>query len=235
MKMPPTRSKSLRALLGSPGDCAGRFLWGIRSEVSLSALLTGSWLGGHRPALADRCVLLSTHDQLATAVALIELDGLARRMIVCPPGIGDDHLQTIVEATGVDAVVSDSGIPTPGTAAVRAHVACDATIRACVDVPVSERQTEWILLTSGTSGKPKMVRHDLLSLTAAIKSREAKLNEIVWGTFYDIRRYGGLQIFLRAILGTGSLILSSVDETPVEYLARLAARGATHVSGTPSH
>jgi acyl-coenzyme A synthetase/AMP-(fatty) acid ligase len=235
MKMPPTRSKSLRAVLGSTGDCAGRFLWGIRSEVSLSALLTGSWLGGHRPALADRCVLLSTYDQLETAAALIELDGLARRMIVCPPGIGDDHLRTIIDTAGVDAVISDSGIPTPGTAAVAQHVAYRAGVQTCAGTSVSERQTEWILLSSGTSGKPKMVRHDLPSLTAAIQSRATKLNEIIWGTFYDIRRYGGLQIFLRAVLGTGSLILSSVDEIPADYLARLAARGATHVSGTPSH
>jgi acyl-coenzyme A synthetase/AMP-(fatty) acid ligase len=233
--MPQSRSRSLRTALGNSSDCGGRFLCGIRSEVSLSALLTGSCLGGHRRALADRCVLLSTHDQLATAVALIELDGVARRIIVCPPGIGDNHLQTIVEAAGVDAVVSDCGVGTLGAAAVGMHVACDATVRACADVSASERQTEWILLTSGTSGKPKMVRHNLASLTAAIKSRETKLNEIVWGTFYDIRRYGGLQIFLRAVLGTGSLILSSVDETAMEYLARLASHGATHVSGTPSH
>jgi len=233
--MPPTRSRSLRTALGSASECAGRFLWGIRSEVSLSALLTGSCLAGNSRALADRCVLLSTHDQLATAVALIELDGVARRMIVCPPGVDDDHLQTIIETAGVDAVVSDSGIPTASTATVGMHVGCDATVRANADLPTFERQTEWILLTSGTSGKPKMVRHDLSTLTAAIKSREAKLNEIVWGTFYDIRRYGGLQIFLRAILGTGSLIVSSVDEPPTEYLNRLGTHGATHVSGTPSH
>jgi acyl-CoA synthetase (AMP-forming)/AMP-acid ligase II len=233
--MPRTRLGSLRTVLASAGDCTDRFLWGIRSEVSLTALLTSRCLGD-RPALTNRCVLIATHDQLETATALIELDGVARRMIVCPPGISDDHLQTIVEAADVDAVVSDSGMPTPGTAAVGLHVACGARLVACSDVPAArERDTEWILLTSGTSGKPKMVRHDLSTLSAAINSRTVGLNEIVWGTFYDIRRYGGLQIFLRAILGNGSLILSSVDEPPAEYLSRLAARAATHVSGTPSH
>jgi acyl-coenzyme A synthetase/AMP-(fatty) acid ligase len=233
--MPRTRLGSLRTVLASAGDCTDRFLWGIRSEVSLSALLTSRCLGD-RSALTDRCVLIATHDQLETATALIELDGVARRMVVCPPGISDDHLQTIVEAADVDAVVSNSGMPTPGTAAVGLHVACSARLRAGRDIPAArERGTEWILLTSGTSGKPKMVRHDLSTLSAAINSRPTGLNEIVWGTFYDIRRYGGLQIFLRAMLGNGSLILSSVDEPPAEYLSRLAARAATHVSGTPSH
>jgi acyl-coenzyme A synthetase/AMP-(fatty) acid ligase len=233
--MPPTRPSSLRALLGSAGDCSGRFLWGIRSEFSLSALLSGSCLAKPRSALTNRCVLISTRDQVETAAALIELDGVARRLIVCAPGIDDDHLRALVVGAGVDAVVSDDGIPTTATVAVELHVACDARVRECADVPVPERQTEWILLTSGTSGKPKMVRHDLSTLSAAIKSRASKLNEIIWGTFYDIRRYGGLQIFLRTILGSGSLVLSSAGEAPADYLRRLGARGATHVSGTPSH
>jgi acyl-CoA synthetase (AMP-forming)/AMP-acid ligase II len=57
----------------------------------------------------------------------------------------------------------------------------------------------------------------------------------VWGTFYDIRRYGGLQIFFRAVLGRGSFVLSGAGESIGDYLVRLGAHGATHVSGTPSH
>ena len=56
----------------------------------------------------------------------------------------------------------------------------------------------------------------------------------VWSTFYDIRRFGGLQILLRGLLG-GSLVLSSPHESVVDFLARAAAAGVTHISGTPSH
>jgi acyl-coenzyme A synthetase/AMP-(fatty) acid ligase len=56
----------------------------------------------------------------------------------------------------------------------------------------------------------------------------------VWSTFYDIRRYGGLQIYLRA-LHAGSLVLSSAGEATSDFLARAAAAGVTHISGTPSH
>jgi len=57
----------------------------------------------------------------------------------------------------------------------------------------------------------------------------------VWATFYDIRRYGGLQIFLRAIIGGGSMVLSQPGEALSDHVARLNARGVTHISGTPSH
>lgn len=58
---------------------------------------------------------------------------------------------------------------------------------------------------------------------------------MVWSTFYDMRRYGGLQIFLRAMLTGASLVLSDARETPPEFLARAGRHGVTHISGTPSH
>jgi acyl-CoA synthetase (AMP-forming)/AMP-acid ligase II len=57
----------------------------------------------------------------------------------------------------------------------------------------------------------------------------------VWGTFYDIRRYGGLQILLRALTGGASMVLSDASQPTAAFLARLAAAGVTHQSGTPSH
>ena len=57
----------------------------------------------------------------------------------------------------------------------------------------------------------------------------------MWGTFYDIRRYGGMQIFLRAVVGDASLVLSSAGEPIAEHLERLGRRQVTHQSGTPSH
>ena len=57
----------------------------------------------------------------------------------------------------------------------------------------------------------------------------------VWGTFYDIRRYGGLQILLRAVMTGASLVLSDAGEPVGDHLGRLGRHGVTHLSGTPSH
>ena len=53
--------------------------------------------------------------------------------------------------------------------------------------------------------------------------------------FYDVRRYGGVQILLRALLGGGSMVLSQADEPLAEFLTRAGRAGVTHISGTPSH
>jgi acyl-CoA synthetase (AMP-forming)/AMP-acid ligase II len=79
------------------------------------------------------------------------------------------------------------------------------------------------------------VLHTLLSLSGPIAKRGAATSSVVWSTFYDIRRYGGLQIFLRAVLGGGGLVLSDPQESTRSFLVRAGEAGVTHISGTPSH
>src|SRR5256885_2007661 len=88
---------------------------------------------------------------------------------------------------------------------------------------------------SSLSGRPKMVVHTLSSLSGAMRGGRPSGEPAVWSTFYDIRRYGGLQIFLRALLGGGSMVLSSADESTGDFLIRAGGHGVTHISGTPSH
>jgi acyl-coenzyme A synthetase/AMP-(fatty) acid ligase len=233
MKMPETNSKSLRDLISS--DSSGRFLWAADGTVALAELAGGSTLGVPPATLAGRSVLIATSDQLASALALIELDGIARRLILCPPGLPVDQLREIIETAQTDAVVCDRDGPPAAARSLPLHITCSATIAPGAATSERRHRTEWILLTSGTTGTPKMAVHTLDSLTGAIRVDPDRNGPTVWGTFYDIRRYGGLQIFLRALVGGTSLVLSSAQEPMAVYLERLAARGVTHLTGTPSH
>ncbi len=204
----------------------------LRSEsgrVALAALAHGTGLSCPPAELAGRSVLLAVEDQLAAALAMIELDGVVRRLVLCPPGLSAGHLDLVARTAEIDAAVGATRDFGP---AVR-HVGCAPRV---VPAEIERRggfATEWILLTSGTTGVPKLVVHTLASLSG---TAGGKLGAgAVWGTFYDIRRYGGLQILLRAVLGGGSMVLSPQRESVAEFLARAGAEGVTHISGTPSH
>src|SRR5450631_241931 len=155
-------------------------------------------------------------------------------MLLCPPDVNADHLKTLVEDADIDAVVTD--VPSQWRAAgIDLVVGVRSPERSTLPAKAAQI-TEWLMLTSGTSGVPKVVRHTLEGLTGAIVADgPARGTPPVWATFYDIRRYGGLQIFLRAIIGGGSMVLSEPGEPLADYIARLRAAGVTQISGTPSH
>ena len=71
----------------------------------------------------------------------------------------------------------------------------------------------------GHHRRPKLVVHDLASLDGGDARPSPADGASVWGTFYDIRRYGGLQIFFRAVRGGASLVLSSAGEPVADHLA----------------
>jgi acyl-CoA synthetase (AMP-forming)/AMP-acid ligase II len=225
---------SLRRAIGNTPASVDRWIWGKDQSLDLARFLGQSCLGGERDALAGKSVLILTVDQLDAAAALIELDGIAARMLACPPGIKPDHLAAVVAEAKIDAVVTAGTHPSAAALAIDKIVSCQFPPAPAKTMPAAECETEWLLLTSGTTGAPKIVRHTFRSLTGAIKPNKPG-KPPTWSTFYDIRRYGGLQIFLRAMLGGGSLVLSDADEPVADFLDRLAAHGVTHMSGTPSH
>ncbi len=232
--MSPREVFALRDYLGP--ELKGRTLSDVRHLVSLTDILSQTCLSDRVRELAGRSVLLSVSGQLLAALAMIELDGVVRRMLLSPPDLNPDHIQApLIEDADIEAIVTDE--PRRWTDAgvyliVGAHLP-EEPAKVAVK---TERATEWLMLTSGTSGVPKIVGHTLEGLCGAIVADgPARGAPPVWATFYDIRRYGGLQIFLRAIVGGGSMVLSEVGEPLADHVARLRGRGVTHISGTPSH
>src|SRR5438552_8923301 len=117
MNTPPSPMASIRDRLGNAPEVPQRFLWGATASVPLGPPLSGTGLRG-RVALARRSVLVATRDPLATALALIELDGIARRLVICPPDLPSEHLPAVVAKARVETIVSDhdgsddtSGVP----------------------------------------------------------------------------------------------------------------------------
>ena len=224
----PHAAKPLRRWLPEAGPRPGRALHAPGTALALDDLRGATAFPALRGALAGRSVLIRTASQLSAALALIELDGLARRMVLAPPDLKPSDLPAILAGAEIDAVVCDGDYPGFGPGLLLAVPGPLAPLHQDVEA----RDTEWVMLTSGTTGTPKMVVHGRSALIGAI---DPTALAPVWGTFYDIRRYGGLQILLRALIGGGSLVLSQAGESPADHLLRLAAAGVTHLSGTPSH
>ena len=213
---------------------AGAAIHGRSASVAPAELAAGSTFGTALESLRGRSVLIAVREQLAAALALIELDGLARRMVLCTPDLTPEQLAAVAATAEADAIVLDAPPAAPPPAHLTPYVVTQRPLPAAVRRGSGE-PTEWILLTSGTTGTPKLVQHTLQSLGGALPAQTPSGAQSIWSTFYDIRRYGGLQIYLRAVLSRSPLVLSSAGEPTQDFLARAAAAGVTHISGTPSH
>jgi acyl-coenzyme A synthetase/AMP-(fatty) acid ligase len=232
MKMVRSNAPSLKDRIADAAP--ERFFWDRAAGLCVNQLACGSGLGGRLAELKGRSVVVATSSQLTTALALIELDGVARRLTILPPDTG--HLDAVIACAEADAVVIDAGTADHAALDLPLRVVCAPAIVPAEQLSLPHVPTEWVLLTSGTSGVPKLAVHSLSSLIAPIGGAGPRLDgAVVWGTFYDIRRYGGLQIFLRAIVGGASLVLSCAGEPIADHLVRLGRCGVTHLSGTPSH
>lgn len=119
-----------------------------------------------RRELAGKSVLIGARSQFVAARALIELDGLAARLVICPPDFSPGRLASVISQAKVDAIVSDAADKDFGA---------EREVYLCADpVPIDEQDyfirlaSQWVLPTSGTTGAPKLVAHRLQGLLGAI-------------------------------------------------------------------
>jgi acyl-coenzyme A synthetase/AMP-(fatty) acid ligase len=234
MRTPCNSFPWLRDAINVGGTPPRGYLIGPEHSAAFGDLLQGSAIACGVKNFRGSSVLIASADPFLVALALIELDGLARRITLYPPELALEHLPYVMQYAEVDAVVSDGSFLSGAYIGAAQHAICTPTLVPRVHASQERLPTEWILLTSGTTGRPKMVLHTLASLAGAI-SASGSQTEVIWGTFYDIRRYGGLQIYLRAVLTRSSLLLTGPQERVANFLQRAGEAGVTHISGTPSH
>src|ERR1700749_1756521 len=178
MKMSPRETFALRDYLGA--DLTGRTISDARRVISLTDILEHTCLSDRLGELSGRSVLMAVSDQLISGLVMTEIDGVARRMLLCPPDLNADYLQSLMQDAEIDAVVTDQ--PERWTDSdVKLGESAGAPTRANA-VTKTERGTEWLMLTPGTPVIPKIVGHTLEALTGVIVADGTRGAGAIWAT-----------------------------------------------------
>ncbi|HWD53456.1 MAG TPA: AMP-binding protein [Acidimicrobiales bacterium] len=90
-----------------------------------------------------------------------------------------------------------------------------------------------LVLTTGTTGTPRGIRHDWQRLLRAA-GRIEPAPEQRWLFCYGPHQFGGLQILIH-VMAAGATLVAPAPRRPREGLAAMAAHGVTHVSATPTY
>src|ERR1700742_1118933 len=139
MKMSPREVFALRDYLGP--QLKGRTISDARHVVSLTDILSKTCLDGRPGELSGRSVMISVTGQLMAGFAMIEIDGIAPRMLLCPPDLNPDYLSALIADAEIDTVITDQPERWSGSPVVRV-VTAGLPLTAATPVQ-TERATEW--------------------------------------------------------------------------------------------
>ena len=205
---------------------------GIAPRAPVTRILrSGTSLGGRLGELAGKSVLLATGSQLTTALALIELDGVARRLTILPPDADPDHFAALIAGAEIDAVVVDSSSAQPTSSIFRFASPARRRSARREHLPPAQLQTEWVMLTSGTTGVPKMVVHTLAGLTASFRGESRRIQAWSGAPSTTSAAMAACRFFCaRCSAARRSCCRAPASRSPI-ISTRLAAHGVTHRLG----
>lgn len=163
-----------------------------------------------------RQVVLHAEQTFSAYAALLALAAAGIPTILLPPDPSQAVSNLVTEMLGTDAVIRH-GVIAPATGGVRRLLA-----------PASV-----VLVTSGTTGTPKIVGHSWATLTRAVRVRP-ELDASIWLLAYPYHLYAGLQVVLHVLLNGGSAVMLSESREPEAILRRMADERVGFVSATPS-
>ena len=91
-----------------------------------------------------------------------------------------------------------------------------------------------LVLTTGTTGLPRGVRHDWSRLVRGVERIAPVDDEQRWLLAYGLHQFAGLQI-VQHVMAAAATLVAPAPRRPIEGLAAMRALGVTHASATPTY
>lgn len=154
----------------------------------------------------------------ATLIALVAASQVGCEPCVYPPDLDSAGIERLAERLGHETVLTS--LEQLGRSATGASP------------PATDKQSPVMILTTGTTGEPKAVRHDWRRLAEAVRhpddSRDAR-----WLLAYNLNQFAGMQVLLH-VLVSGSTLVAPASARAQDVLETLRRADITHLSATPT-
>lgn len=197
-------------------------------ETTAGPVRRGSLVAAQPPAgfCDGDAVALSIVSTTALVHTLAALDGRASALLLLSPDIPRALVSELSLQAGCTQIISDRP-DIPGALAPLTGSGSDSSGEH------DSRNTSWLLTTSGTTGRPKILRHTLNSLSRTVRP-SGTAPVAVWGLTYEAARFAGLQVLLQAVLGGATLVAPDGLMDLPGRIRLFLEHGCTHLSATPT-
>ncbi|ERT13832.1 AMP-binding protein [Photorhabdus temperata] len=182
--------------------------------------------------VARKKISLIIKNNLALAKWLIFLDGIASHIAILPFEESHENISYFLNKIESDLIISDYDFYHPNFKSYNINNLAFESVEKFVTL--DDINTTWILTTSGTTGSPKLVKHNLKSLTNTVKTGHRNSDDNVWGLLYGIQRFAGLQVFLQSFISLNTLVFAENTLSLTERVELLSTHSVNCLSATPT-
>lgn len=154
-------------------------------------------------------ICLKLKDSYDFIVMVTALDGLCSSILLLPYDLDKASTEVLSLEHGSFRIIDKLDLPLLKKAGEEA-----------LPSKIFTMKTDWVLATSGTTGRPKLINHTLASLIRTCKQvKQSRCNHKTWGLVYQPQRFAGLQVILQAMLAGNKLVIADgVFQNQVETL-----------------
>lgn len=177
--------------------------------------------------MAGTGVALCLSDPFDLVRALLALDGRVAALMLLSRDLPIDTKRALMREAGISVLVSDR-------ADIEEATILDALLGRGEQGGDAIIDTEWLLTTSGTTGMPKLVRHQCASIFRAVRAERSSNGAHRWAMLYDPSRFAGTQVLAQALLTGATLLTPKPGMTTGEIVDWLGEEQCTHISATPA-
>lgn len=164
-----------------------------------------------------RSLITVTDDPVRILAAIDMADRHGADLFIAHTSVSAEQLAMLTHACGIAARLDDTGVVATGIEDAR------------------PRSGAIHMMTSGTSGMPKVARHSLESLLHRVVAggRRNVADGGRWLLTFQPTGFAGVQVQLSALAARGTIVVPE-ERTPAAFHAAAVAADVTHVSATPT-
>lgn len=147
---------------------------------------------------------------------------------VYPSHFNDESLAELAAGLSHETVVSDRQLGHTGIRSVPLEQLVTAPNR---NAHRHSDAAPVLILTTGTTGRPKATRHDWTRLVRSVRREDGPGTR--WLLTYNSNQFAGMQILLHVLVNRGTLVIPK-SRQPGDVVDAIRWGGVTNVSGTPT-
>ena len=193
-------------------------------EVAARAQNAAAWLDG----VGAQRLGVALEDPVDILVVLAAASMIGCEACVYPRDLDDASVDELASRLSQPLVVADRPRALESARAIRLAEAP----RTPIPIEVSEGPYPVLILTTGTTGTQKGVRHDWERLVRGVRHPDDRGGSR-WLLTYNLNQFAGIQLLLHVLVSRATLVVPS-SRQPRQAIDAMLERDVTHVSATPT-